>query len=87
MERNRKEEMSTEIESKNKVFLKIIEYEQLLNSHSGKRYHITTGNDMKTFSLLQVNRNNIDKILITDLNAEEMLRWIERHLVVDIVIT
>lgn len=77
--------MSTKIDTKNYKFVKMLEYEQLLNDYSGKRYHISSGNDLQKFSLILINKNKIDKVLVSDLNVDQMLRWIQRHLVVDIV--
>lgn len=62
----------------------LLNFENLLNEFSGKRYHFKAGDDWK-FSIVEVERIGKEKILVENLSYDEMYVWIKRRLKVILV--
>lgn len=57
----------------------LMEYEQLLNSYSGKRYHFRK-NDNQSVCLVEVIKIGQEKIIIDNLTDDQMYNWLKRHI-------
>jgi len=56
----------------------LLDYENVLNEYSGKRYHFRIEVD-QSISLLEVKSIEKEKIIIKNLTEEQMVVWFKRH--------
>jgi len=57
----------------------LLEYENILNQYSGKRYHVRVELD-QSITLVQVKSIGNEKIIVKNLTEEQMVIWLKRHL-------
>lgn len=76
--------MMSSIEQKTQIE-QLIDFENLLNLYSDKRYHLRSGDDWK-FELIEVIKIGNEITIITDLNIDQMLSFLKRNIKVKLVL-
>ena len=56
----------------------LLDYENVLNQYSGKRYHFRIAVD-QSVSLIEVKSIGKEKIIVKNLTEEQMVVWFKRH--------
>ncbi len=67
------------MESITESFRKVLEYENLLNEFSGKRYHIVQRID-QLFDIIEVKKIGDDNIIVMGLNLFQLYAYLKRHM-------